>query len=149
MGPADRLPLPAALQASTGFLLSKAAQRALAAVEAALRPLGIRTRQYGVLAALAEACSLSQHALGEGLRVDRTTMVALVNDLERLGLAARHRLLDDRRAYALQLTAGGTTLLERAREAVATAEGSLSGALSAAERYQLRDLLQRLLWRQA
>lgn len=135
--------LPAALVATTGFLLSKAAQRAVADVEVALRPLGIRTRHYGVLAALAEAGPLSQQRLGEWLRVDRTTMIALVDDLEQLGLAARRRLSTDRRAYALELTPAGERLLADGRAVIAAAEEQTLAALSAAERRHLHALLQR------
>jgi DNA-binding MarR family transcriptional regulator len=137
--------LPATLAASTGFLLSKAAQRALGEVEAALQPLGIRTRHYGALAALAEAGPLSQQRLGEWLRVDRTTMVALVDDLERLGLATRQRLPNDRRAYALELSSAGKRTLSRARRAIASAEDATLAILEPAERKQLHNLLQRLL----
>jgi DNA-binding MarR family transcriptional regulator len=137
--------LPKALAASTGFLLSKAAQRANAEVEAALRPLGLRTRHYGVLAALAEAGPLSQQRLGEWLRVDRTTMVAVIDDLERHGLVLRRRLPRDRRAYALELTADGEAMLTRGREVISAAETRALAGLSAAERRQLHALLERLV----
>ena len=136
---------PRALAANTGFLLSKAMQRALAEVEAALQPLGIRTRHYGVLAALAEAGPLSQQRLGEWLRVDRTTMVALVDDLERLGLANRRRLPTDRRAYALELTAAGEHALARAGVLITAADDRALAALNPDERKQLRELLERLI----
>jgi DNA-binding MarR family transcriptional regulator len=137
--------LPAALTASTGVLLSKAAQRGIAAADAALRPLGIRPRHYGILAGLAEAGALSQQRLGEWLRVDRTTMVALVDELERQTLVTRRRLPSDRRAYALELTTAGTALLARAREVMAAADTATLAALSAAERRQLHALLARLV----
>ncbi len=137
--------LPTALTASTGFLLSKAAQRAAADVEAALQPLGLRTRHYGALAALHEAGPLSQQRLGEWLRVDRTTMVAVVDDLERQGLVVRRRQATDRRAYALELTPAGTALLAQAREVIGAAEARALAALAAPERAQLHALLERLV----
>src|SRR5689334_2658012 len=137
--------LPAALAASTGFLLSKAAQRSIAAADAALRPLGIRPRHYGILAGLAEAGALSQQRPGEWRRVDRTTMVALVDDLEQQGLVTRRRVPSDRRAYALELTPAGTALLARAREVMAATDTETLAALCAAERRQLHALLERLV----
>jgi DNA-binding MarR family transcriptional regulator len=138
-------PLPAALAASTGYVLSKAAQRAVETFEAALRPLGIRSRHYGVLTLLVEDGPLSQQVLGERLRVDRTTMVAVVDDLERLGLAERRRDPADRRAYAIHPKPAGEETLTRARTLLAEAEEAIFAPLSAAERRQLRDLLVRLV----
>jgi len=141
----SRAPLPAALAGSTGYVLSKAAQRAVETFEAALRPLGIRSRHYGVLALLVEDGPLSQQVLGERLRVDRTTMVAVVDDLERLGMAERRRDPADRRAYAIHRKPAGEETLIRARALLAEAEDAIFAPLSAAERRQLRDLLMRLV----
>src|SRR5205814_9010815 len=87
----------------------------------------------------------SQHALGQRLRIDRTTRVSTVDDLERLGLATRTSQPDDRRAHLVELTARGRTTLVRATGAVATAEATLLAPLSAAERSQLHRLLARLV----
>jgi DNA-binding MarR family transcriptional regulator len=48
-----------------------------------------------------ERGSLSQQAIGERLRIDRTTMVALIDDLERGGYVKRERNPHDRRAYVI------------------------------------------------
>ena len=137
--------LPASLAASSGFLLSKVTQRGIELVHEALAPLGIRSRHYGVLAALAEAGPRSQQALGAWLRVDRTTMVAVVDDLERLGLVERHRSPGDRRAYSLNLTPSGGSVLAEARQRVAAADAMLLEPLAPEERAQLRALLVRML----
>lgn len=144
-GPDAATPPPAAVAASTGFVLSKVTQRALELVHEAFAPLGIRSRHYGVLAALAEAGPQTQQALGAWLRIDRTTMVALVDDLERLGLVERRRAPADRRAYALCLTTTGERVLADARERVAAADVALLAPLSADERARLRLLLDKLL----
>jgi DNA-binding MarR family transcriptional regulator len=72
-------------------------------------------------------------------------MVGIVDDLERLGLVMRRRLPSDRRAYALELTPAGGTMLARGREMIAAAEARALAALSASERRQLHDLLERLV----
>ena len=137
--------LPAVLAGSTGFLLNKAAQRAREHFERALAPLGLRSRHYGVLALLAEAGPLAQGEVGERLRVDRTTMVAVVDDLERLGLAERQRAPQDRRAYALAITPPGRHTLDEGRQLLATVEAELLAALSTDERRQLHALLALLV----
>lgn len=141
----DRPPLPESLRRSIGFMLSKAAQRAIEMSEEALRPLGIRSRHYGVLAALAEAGPLSQQRLGEWLRIDRTTMVGILDDLERLGFAQRHPDPADRRAYAVQLTSPGEAALARARAILAAVDSELVAQLSEEERRRLHELLSQIV----
>src|SRR3977135_3284996 len=80
---------PAALTESSGFLLNKAAQRAVALGEEALQAFGVKPRHYGVLEAVSDAGPRSQQQIGHLLQIDRTTMAAVADDLERLGLAIR------------------------------------------------------------
>lgn len=137
-------PPPVTHTQSTAFLLVRAAQRASEALEHALSPLGLRVRHYRVLAALAEAGPRSQQALGGLLGIDRTTMVAIVDELERQGLAARHPDPADRRSHRVQLTARGRTTLVRATGAVARADEALLAGLEAAEQPRLHAALTRL-----
>jgi DNA-binding MarR family transcriptional regulator len=81
----------------------------------------------------------------EWLRVDRTTMVAVVDELERQELVVRRRLASDRRGYARELTSAGAALLARGREVIAEAETRALGALTVAERRRLHALLARLV----
>ncbi len=137
-------PLPEILAEHIGFMLSKATQRGVELVHEALAPLGIKSRHFGVLMVLERVSPLSQQLVGERLRIDRTTMVAIVDDLERLGLAARGWDPIDRRAYRVQLTSSGEAVLRRADQAVAVAESRFLAPLSAAERRQLHVVLRRL-----
>jgi DNA-binding MarR family transcriptional regulator len=135
---------PAALSESIALLTGRAARLAGERLAEALAPLGLRVRHYGVLQALAESGPSSQQALGRWLGIDRTTMVGTVDDLERLGLVARKPDPTDRRAYRVELTARGRTILVRATGAAAAAERALLAPLAPAEQQALRDVLQRL-----
>jgi DNA-binding MarR family transcriptional regulator len=75
------------------------------------------------------------------MRIDRTTMVALVDELERKRLLRRRADSADRRRNVITLTAAGRTTLRDARE---IAEALERGALSEAEAGQLRGLLSKL-----
>lgn len=141
---ADRAPVPPALERWTGAFLSRAAQRVQERFESRLEPLGIRSKHYGVLALL-ENGPLTQIEIGRCLWVDRTTMVALIDDLERLGLVERERHPEDRRAYAITLTAGGREMLSQATGVVAATQEESFAALSRTEQEQLRALLAKLL----
>jgi DNA-binding MarR family transcriptional regulator len=78
---------------------------------------GIDGRELAVLTVLAADYPLSQHEAAERLGVDRTTMVALVDELEAKDLVERHRSLQDRRKNIVQLTEAGKRCLAGAGRA--------------------------------
>ena len=97
-----------------------------------------------MLSHLAAAEGLSQQALSIALGVHRSAVVALVDDLERRGLAERRRDPLDRRAYTLYLTPSGREMLAELEGAADEDEAELLSALDASERSQLVSLLQRV-----
>lgn len=130
--------------ASTSFALLTAAQLGGAAVEEALRPLGIRTRHHSILSLLLEAGPQAQIALSERLRIDRTSMVTLVDQLEGQGLVLRKTAPGDRRAYRVEITAEGEQLLAEAELAISEAEAILLAPLTPKQRKRLQTYLQRI-----
>ncbi|MFG1878748.1 MarR family winged helix-turn-helix transcriptional regulator [Sphaerisporangium sp. NPDC049003] len=86
-----------------------------------------------------------QQALSEELRIYRSVMVTLCDDLERAGHARRERNPDDRRAYAVTVTDSGLRLLDEAEPAVRGFLDHTFQALTPAERDQLTTLLTKLL----
>lgn len=144
-GSAGATPLPAAVAENIGFLLAKTHLAARVIANAALEEVGIEVREFGALAILDDEGTISQQALAELQRCDRTTMVAIVDHLEAEGLVERRRNPADRRAYALEITPAGRRRLKRARELVKGAHDELLGSLSASERRQLGELLRRIL----
>ena len=139
----DEAPLSPALAQWTGALLSRAAQKMRERFDVHLAHLGIRAKHYGVLVLL-EGGPLTQIEIGRGLWVDRTTMVALIDDLERLGLVERERHPEDRRAYAVTITAPGRQVLRQATELAQANQEEQLAALSSQEREQLRTLLTKI-----
>jgi DNA-binding MarR family transcriptional regulator len=137
--------LPAVLSDQLGFLLGRAhlAHRAIA--ERALASVGLGGKAFGALAVLVDEGPLSQQQLGERQGVDRTTMVAVVDELERRGLVERRRNPDDRRAYSLYATAPARAVLKQASEATKRAEDEFLAPIPAGERRRLKHLLRRLI----
>ena len=88
---------------------------------------------------------VSQQAIGEALRIDRTTMVSLIDALERPGLVRRERNRADRRAYSIRLTAKGRRLQARAEQELDVAAAAFFAPLSANEQATLRKQLARLI----
>ncbi len=129
------------------LLLARCARGLDEAVESRLAPLGLRTRALG-LACLARAGGgATQRSLGRSLNVDRTSMVALVDDLEKRGLVERRASPEDRRCHRIGLSAEGERVLRRAERASAEAEDEFLAPLARAERVQLRRLLVKLVVR--
>jgi DNA-binding MarR family transcriptional regulator len=138
-------PMPDALAERLGPLLGRAhdAHRRLALE--ALAPLGLSVKAVGALTVLEAEGPLSQRRLAERQGIDRTTMVAVVDELERRGAVERRRDPGDRRANSLRLTASGRRLLTRARTAVASAEEAFLAPLPEPEQQGLRAALRTLI----
>jgi MarR family transcriptional regulator, lower aerobic nicotinate degradation pathway regulator len=136
-----------------GAVLSWAAQSAQEMADRALEPLELTVKHFGVLTFLRgyeaesdrQGGSFSQQAIGERLRIDRTTMVALIDDLERKGYVKRERNPDDRRAYVITLTTAGRRAQSRAEKALDAHALEFFGQLSEPERQELYRLLARLV----
>src|SRR2546430_5142672 len=93
--------------AEVGLLLRVAQRRAARAFAKALEPLGIEGKHMGVLLELGGGGPGSQRELIERTGGDKSSMVRIVDELERRGLAERRPAEHDRRAYAVSLTESG------------------------------------------
>jgi DNA-binding MarR family transcriptional regulator len=138
---------PRRLRRLPSWQLSQAALRARRLVAERLAVEGVRRHHFSVLLALDEDGPSSQAALGRRLWIDRSVMVAVINDLERDGLVARARDERDRRRNVIRLTAAGKRSLKRLEARVEEAQAALLEPLSAAERRTLTDLLTRVVER--
>lgn len=127
----------------TGFVLVKLGQAAAEQAERALAPLELRARHVRVLGFI-HGQTLSQQDLCQATGMDRTTMVAVVDDLERLGYARRERSAADRRKHVITLTEPGAAVYEDAAGLLLKAQDAFLTPLSGAEREQLHTLLTRL-----
>jgi DNA-binding MarR family transcriptional regulator len=132
------------LNRRAGFLLVQLAAHRHRRFAERLAPLDVHPRQFGMLSQLAVNEGQSQQALSEALGVHRSAVVALVDDLERRGLAERRRDPVDRRAYTLYLTSAGHELLVELERIAADDEDELLTALDPSDRSTLISLLQRV-----
>jgi DNA-binding MarR family transcriptional regulator len=146
--------LPPVLAERLGHLLARNHIAMRQQVEGALDELGLGTddvdctpKHIACLKVIADEGPLSQQALGLAIGLDRTTIVAIVDFLEGRELVERRRNPSDRRAYALEVTPTGHEWLDRAWPVLLERERRYLAPLSASERRQLTELLQRLLVR--
>jgi DNA-binding MarR family transcriptional regulator len=127
-----------------GYHLRKAQVAVFLDFAKSLEGLDIRPGQFGVLILIDGNPGLNQSELGEAMGVDRSTVVAVIDRLEERGLVARRPAPNDRRSYALELTAAGRNLLARLRPLVAAHEARLAEGLGAGDKQQIIDMLRRV-----
>jgi DNA-binding MarR family transcriptional regulator len=138
---------PQRLQRAPTWLLSQASGHARGLLAEALGAHGARGYHYRVLAALEEHGPLSQADLGRRTAIDRSDMVAAVNELQARRFVRRAPDPRDGRRNVISLTAAGRRRLAVLDDAVAGVQERLLAPLDAAERRQLVDLLSRLVAR--
>ncbi|HTE60245.1 MAG TPA: MarR family winged helix-turn-helix transcriptional regulator [Solirubrobacteraceae bacterium] len=127
-----------------GYLLTFIAEHVTDRFEREIAQHGIRTRHASVLVVIDAEGPMSQRALGRRLRIDKSPMVGVLDDLERLGLAERRRSDSDRRVQAIHLTRKGRAVLDRVLEIADVENARMFGLLDDAEREQLHHLLLRV-----
>lgn len=86
---------------------------------------------------------ITQSRLAEAVGLDRSTLVPVLDGLERRGLVERRRG-KDRRTNGLSLTSSGKLLLGRVRRRIVAHERRMMSGMTDAEREQLVALLARL-----
>jgi MarR family transcriptional regulator, lower aerobic nicotinate degradation pathway regulator len=128
-----------------GYLLGRAHLEHRAIAERELVSLGLSGKGFGALILIVQEGPLSQQRLGERQGIDRTTMVAVVDELEMGGFVERRRDARDRRAYSLQATPKGRRVLRRAAEATERAEDEFLAPLPEADRRRLKRMLRALV----
>ena len=112
---------------SSGPLLDLIARRIRTEAESEIETFNLRPRHVIALTLLQLVGEQSQSDLGEALRVDRTNLVGLLNDLEGAELIERRRSPQDRRRHTVSLTVAGTRRLAELELALADAEQRVLG----------------------
>jgi DNA-binding MarR family transcriptional regulator len=141
----ERAPLQLGrLVALLGYALRRAQVRVFQDFEAEMKELGLTPGQLGTLFLIEANRGLSQSELGAALGIDRSSVVPLIDRLQKRGWVRRAARASDRRAHALELAPGGAALLAKLMPRLEAHEGRISAALSPAERKTLFDLLARV-----
>jgi DNA-binding MarR family transcriptional regulator len=135
---------PEPLASALGFLLSWNGQRAAHHFAETLKPVGLRPPHFGVMNMIDAKPGSTQQELVDRSMIDPSSMVAVIDELEELGLAERRRHETDRRTHAVYLTAKGRKTLERTRKLAIGMAEELFAPLSAEEQETLRLLLRKL-----
>jgi len=126
-------------------LLTQTATHASRLVSEGFVASGARGYHYRMLAALEEFGPASQASLGRRTGVDRSDVVAAINELEEGGFVERDQDPADRRRNVVTITPAGVGQLRRLDALLAAVQDDLFAPLSAEERGELARLLRRVL----
>ena len=126
-----------------GYVLKVAQQSLRLAMDTAMRDLGVTAPQYAVLRFLDESPGMSGADLARRAFVTPQTMNRIIVNLDGAGLVERAPHANSARILDTRLSPAGRRLLARCRARVDAVENTMLSELTAAEREQLRDLLQR------
>jgi DNA-binding MarR family transcriptional regulator len=136
---------PSRLTSKPSWLISQLSMHAHRLLTEAFARAGSRGYHYRLLAALEESGPASQASLGRQTSMDRSDVVAAVNELAARGLVKRSRDPADNRRNIVTVTPAGKEHLQQLEEVLADVQEELLAPLSAADRGQLINLLTRML----
>jgi DNA-binding MarR family transcriptional regulator len=107
--------------------------------------LGMRMKEFVMLAHLREHSPIPQQELGEMLCIDANNLVLLLNELESREFAYRRRDPTDRRRHLVEITPEGLAAFESAERGIESVEDVVLASLTGAERVELQGLLTKAL----
>jgi DNA-binding MarR family transcriptional regulator len=110
------------------WLLTQAHYALATELAVALEPLGLTPRGHAVLGA-AQTGVHTQKQLADLVGLDKTTMVATLDELERAGLARRVPSESDRRAHVVRVTPEGRKKVTAANKIAKRVDATVLGAL--------------------
>ena len=109
-----------------------------------LGELDITPTLFGVLVIIDSNPGLKQTELATAVQLDRSTVVSVIDKLERRDLVVRKRVAKDRRSNSLELTSAGRKLLKTIVPRVKEHEKQLCSNLSKEEQQTLLGLLSKV-----
>ncbi|WP_031506968.1 MarR family winged helix-turn-helix transcriptional regulator [Streptomyces megasporus] len=136
---------PTRLRNTPSWLLSQVTTHAHRLVWGAFGSADARNHHYALLSALEEHGPASQAELGRRCGIDRSDVVAALNELAGRGLVTRSPDPADRRRNIVTVTPAGLRQLARLDEVLGRAQDELLAGLSADERDRLIRLLTKIL----
>ena len=143
--PGSRAPVQLGrLEQLLGYSLRRAQVRVFQDFEAEMQELGLTPGQLGALFLIEANRGLSQSELGAALGIDRSSVVPLIDRLQKRGWVRRAARASDRRAHALELAPAGVALLTRLLPRLEAHEARIAAGLPPGDRKRLFELLSKV-----
>ncbi len=140
----DEIREPQQIKRYVGYAIRRAQMRIYDDFFAALADQETTPARFTLMLLIRENPGIRSVDLARVLRVARSGMVRLIDELEQRGLITREVYRKDRRNQALALTAQGQRTLKRLESAVERHEEKVTAELTQSERKKLLDLLWRV-----
>jgi len=135
---------PPSLLGFTTYLLSRTGRTARSRLAAKLAERDMKLWHMDVLSALGDFGPHAQRELSSRLRIDRSDMVRIVDELAVSGLVHRARDTADRRRVTVTLSPAGRSVLADLQTEALGVQEELLAPLTLAEQTQLATLLRRV-----
>ncbi len=126
------------------YLLNRAVSRYNIVIEARLRTIGLDIPNWRVLMVLGERMPRSVGELADAAVINLSTMLRIVQRMEKAGLVSSEVKPDDARVRQVFLAAAGSDLLAAAREITAPVYAGVITGFSASDFDRLIGLIGRL-----
>jgi DNA-binding MarR family transcriptional regulator len=97
---------------SVGFSLVKARNVVIGEMDAVLKDLDITAQQMGIILCVGRGIAATPFELSKMLEIDSGLMTRMLDKLEKQGLLARERSVEDRRSVNLGLTEQGVAVMK-------------------------------------
>jgi len=136
---------PAILRDGFCWPLARIAQAMMGLLNVALADQGLTMRSFAVLAMVGHGSARSQLEIAQTVGLDKSTLVATIDELERRGLVERRPDPTDRRARIVESTAAGGKVLAQASDTVRDAEARILANLPRDEADRIKSSLIALL----
>jgi DNA-binding MarR family transcriptional regulator len=143
-GSLDVEPHPPALARLPGYLVLRVAEFGQALFASRIAPLGVAEKPLRVLVLLKGEGPQTQSSVSRRTRIDKATMVRVVDELEARGLCVRRPNPVDARSFRVSITPKGRRLVAKAERIGDETSEVVFGILSPAERALFHELIQRI-----
>lgn len=127
-----------------GYNLKRVLSLVQADLAQVLGALDLRAVSFSALSIVVRNPGINQTQLAEALKIERSNLVQLIDELSGRALLARTPVAADRRRYALMPTTTGKALCARAEAAVKEHETRVFAMLDDAEKAALLSLLRKI-----
>lgn len=132
------------LRDSLAYEIKKAQVRSYEKLFELFGPNALSPGRMTALCIIGNQPGINQSALAEALRVNRASVVKVIDALQALGYVERHSIPDDRRSYALAVTPAGRDELRRLTALSNHYEKVIAAPLTQHERATLMRLLAKI-----
>lgn len=127
-----------------GYNLKRVLSLVQADLAQVLGAMELRALSFSALSIVVRNPGINQTQLAEALKIERSNLVQLIDELSERDLLVRTPVAGDRRRYALMPTTTGQRLCAKAEVAVSDHEARVFSMLDADERDVLLTLLRKV-----